>query len=434
MVRHIADLQGLNKWLREIILLTDLAGEILNERFEILRILGEGGQGRTYLARDVQEDQQVVVKELVLHDAADWKAIELFEREGKILRNLDHPAIPAYRESFHLDDGARFFLVQDYVAGEPLSVLVASGHLMKEEQARRFLDEMLDIFDYLHGLSPPVIHRDIKPSNIIERPDGSFVLVDFGAVQAVSPDTIGGSTIVGTTGYMPPEQLMGQATPATDIYALGATLVHLLGGMHPANLPMHRMKLKFQDLVFVSPELEAVLEAMLEPSVEQRLSTPAMVRGALLGQRSAPDTGPSKPSKPSKPASTEPGMDRVRELLESNPAQDPWTRAVLEDNALIVETRPTSPNAFPWAGLSVFGLGWALFFIGCAANLEGVCCLGSMLIFIVAPAVYFLLQTKNGELQRLKIAPEGIELFEILSGKGDTESYRSKARIELGAL
>ncbi|MBA2663544.1 MAG: serine/threonine protein kinase [Bradymonadaceae bacterium] len=267
---------------------------LLHERFEIVQPLGHGGQGQTSLAIDRQSGATVVVKELGVERVESWKAVELFEREAKTLAQLHHAAIPAYVDAFVVEGqgGARFFLVQEFVEGQDLGALLAANQLFDEAQVRVFLAEMLAILDYLHAHSPPVIHRDIKPSNIVRRPSGEYVLIDFGAVQTMNANTIGGSTIVGTSGYMPHEQLMGRAAPGTDIYALAATAVHLLSGKHPGELPERQMRIDFSGVTNVSKQLERVLQGMLEPDVDARYASVARVLHDLLhGPSKAIDPG-----------------------------------------------------------------------------------------------------------------------------------------------
>ncbi|MBA2662596.1 MAG: protein kinase [Bradymonadaceae bacterium] len=250
--------------------------ETLNGRFDIYAEIGRGAQGITSLGRDRTSGRQVAVKELLLDRVSSWKGVELFEREGRALANLDHPCIPAYVDTFHIADASgqeRFFLVQEFVEGDNYEKLLAGGLSMTEADARDFAVQTLHVLDYLHERSPPVVHRDIKPSNMIRRPDGSIALIDFGAVQAIVPDAYGGSTIVGTSGYMPVEQLMGRAVAATDLYALGATLAHLLSHRHPADLPVEFMRLSFRPFVNVSEHFASFLDRMLEPHVEKRFRT-----------------------------------------------------------------------------------------------------------------------------------------------------------------
>ncbi|RVU41427.1 hypothetical protein EA187_18970 [Lujinxingia sediminis] len=249
--------------------------DVLAGRYRVERVLGEGAHGVTYLALTA-DGRRVALKELAVERVESWKALELFEREGQALRALSHPAIPAYEEAFHLDDGwggERFFLAQAYVEGRALGSEVERGRRWTEAQVKALVEELLEVLAYIQALSPAMIHRDIKPSNLMERPDGSLALIDFGAVQTLAAEETGGSTIVGTTGYMPVEQLMGRAVPATDLYAVGATAVHLLSGRHPADLPVRRMALDFRGAVNVSEPFGRFLDGMLAPDVEDRYRT-----------------------------------------------------------------------------------------------------------------------------------------------------------------
>jgi len=262
------------------------APRVLAERFVIERPIGRGGQGQLYLATDARTGQRVAVKELLLRRAECWKRIELFEREGRALERIDHPAVPAYVEALHepAADGRleRFLLVQEYVEGVDLSVRIAQGWRATEAEVRWLLASLLEVLDYLHNLAPPVVHRDIKPANIILRADGGLSVVDFGAVQLLAASDASGSTVVGTSGYMPLEQLMGRSVPATDLYALGATAVHLLSHRHPAELPVDHMRLVFRPFVSITPDLAAFLDWLLEPDATDR---PASAREALEALR-----------------------------------------------------------------------------------------------------------------------------------------------------
>jgi serine/threonine protein kinase len=261
----------------------DLDG-VIAQRYELLRPLGIGGQARTYLARDRDTGEQVVVKQLLLAHLENWKAIELFKREGQVLRDLEHVQIPSYLGAFHetQDSGERFFLIQEYVEGETLGELIGRGVRFEEPEVRAFLDEVLGILEYLHAQNPPVVHRDIKPSNLIRRVDGSWALIDFGAIQAVlSTASMVGSTIVGTSGYMSPEQFMGRSVPATDLYALGATTIHMLSHVHPGELALSHMRLQYHERVAISAPMLAWLDRCVEPMTERRFATVTQARDAL---------------------------------------------------------------------------------------------------------------------------------------------------------
>ncbi|MEM8807348.1 MAG: serine/threonine-protein kinase, partial [Cyanobacteria bacterium P01_G01_bin.38] len=176
---------------------------------------------------------------------------------AQVLASLNHPSIPKYIDYFQIEtaDNCFFYIVQEVAEGKSLAELVAAGERFSEAEARRVAIEILKVLQYLHGLNPPIIHRDIKPQNIIRHEDGRIFLVDFGAVQMVYRNTMAfGSTVVGTYGYMAPEQFRGQAYPATDLYGLGATLLNLLTHQNPGDLPQHRLHYDFRAYVTVSDE------------------------------------------------------------------------------------------------------------------------------------------------------------------------------------
>lgn len=277
--------------------------DIIAQRYRIVAPLGQGAFGTTYEAEDLTNYQRVAIKALSLSQITDWKSLDLFEREARVLATLNHPAIPKYLDYFHEDtaEDHQFYLVQELVVGESLADLVKKGWHSNEDEVKQIAVQVLEILDYLHRLSPSVIHRDIKPQNIIRRSDGQVFLVDFGAVQDDYRQTlIRGGTFVGTLGYMPPEQFRGQVFFASDLYALGATLLFLLTHRSPADLPQCRMKIDFRSRVQISPELANWLEKMLEPAVEDRFKSAAEARNALQTPRSLPNLS----KQPDQPLST----------------------------------------------------------------------------------------------------------------------------------
>ncbi|MEO1376375.1 MAG: ankyrin repeat domain-containing protein [Cyanobacteria bacterium J06635_10] len=269
---------------------------IIAQRYEIISTLGEGGSGITYLAKDLQNNQTVALKALSLHHLADWKAMELFEREAKILAQLNHPGIPYYLEYFHADTNgdrsqpksieSHFYIAQQLAPGKSLEKLVEENWRTNEQQVKDIAIQILEILIYLHSLTPPVTHRDIKPQNIIRDKDGKVFLVDFGAVQDTYYSTfMRGSTVVGTYGYMAPEQFRGQAVPATDLYGLGATLLFLLTHRSPADFPTDGLKIDFRSRVKVSDDFADWLDKMLEPDLEERFSSAHVALEVLRGKR-----------------------------------------------------------------------------------------------------------------------------------------------------
>lgn len=256
------------------------AGQILNERYQIKEKLGQDASRQTWLAVDLNSHPQelVVVKLLALNPQMQWNECKLFEREAQVLQKLDHPQIPKYRNYFILESQADsrfswFGLVQSYIPGSSLQQLLNEGKRFCEKQIKKIAVEVLNILVYLHELNPPVIHRDIKPSNLIWGADGRIHLVDFGAVQDQAVLDGATFTVVGTYGYVPMEQFGGRAVPASDLYALGATLIHLLTGVAPANLPQHDARIQFADRVSLELGFVNWISKLTEPSLTERLST-----------------------------------------------------------------------------------------------------------------------------------------------------------------
>jgi serine/threonine protein kinase len=249
--------------------------QILDSRYRILDILGDGNSGITYRAEKLNSGTIVALKVLSLRGTQNWKLVELFEREANILRSLNHPAIPKYLEYFTIDsdDDRHFCIVQTIAPGKTIAQWITQGWRPTETEARSLALQLLQILRYLHHRKPPVIHRDLKPQNIIRHPDGRIFLVDFGAVGHTYYNTLmRGSTVVGTFGYMAPEQFRSQAYPATDLYGLGATLLFVLTRRSPAELPTdENLRLQFRQQIRISPSLCEWIEQLLEPDPKIRL-------------------------------------------------------------------------------------------------------------------------------------------------------------------
>ncbi|HEY9638449.1 MAG TPA: serine/threonine-protein kinase [Coleofasciculaceae cyanobacterium] len=252
--------------------------QVLHNRYQLKQKLGDNPMHQTWLAKDLQASDAknccVVVKLLVVSGDVQWDDLKLFEREAQVLRQLNHPRIPKYRDYFCIDDQLLWFgLVEEFIPGTSLKEILALGKKFTQREARQIAADILKILIYLHGLNPPVLHRDIKPSNLILGKDKRVYLVDFGSVQDRAAAEGATFTVVGTYGYIPLEQFGGRATPASDLYALGATLIHLLTGIAPADLPYHNSRLQFSELVSLNPGFIRWLEQLTQPNPEQRIST-----------------------------------------------------------------------------------------------------------------------------------------------------------------
>jgi hypothetical protein len=238
-------------------------------RYACLGILGEGSQGRTFDGIDRREGRPVAIKRFDVRGAKGWKDVELAEREARVLQSLSHPKLPRYVD--HFEQEGALYLVMEKIEGESLASLRRRGVALGEEEVMRLLRDASEVLDYLHSRSPPVVHRDLKPGNVIRRPDGSFAFVDFGAVRdRLRPE--GGSTVVGTFGYMAPEQFQGRALPASDVYAIGATAMAMLTGREPEDLPHRGLAIVVDEALGgrVNPRLGRILERMLHPDPDRR--------------------------------------------------------------------------------------------------------------------------------------------------------------------
>ena len=262
-------------------------------RFVIIGSLGEGAQGHTYDGVDKREGRAVAIKRFDVRFAKTWKDAELAEREARVLQSLSHPRLPRYVDHFE-QDGA-LYLVMEKIEGESLGALQKRGGALSEKEVVRLLHDASDVLEYLHGRTPPVIHRDLKPSNVIRRPDGSFAFVDFGAVRdKLRPE--GGSTIVGTFGYMAPEQFQGRALPASDVYAIAATALSMLTGRQPEDLPHKGLAIDVRGALGDrgGGALAQALTQMLDPDPDRRPARIAPVledleRGGRRRSQAPPD-------------------------------------------------------------------------------------------------------------------------------------------------
>jgi serine/threonine protein kinase len=262
----------------------------LNERYELREKLGQGSQGETYAAIDHGREPNltdqwdayvgkakgkpakprgnVAIKCFRIGQATAWKDVELAEREARTLASLDHPKLPKYFD--HFEENGVLYLVMEKIEGESLA---SRRRAFGSDEVVRMMTDVAEALRYLHERTPPIIHRDVKPANVLRRADGSYVLVDLGAVRDRSKQ--GGSTVVGTFGFMAPEQFQGRASPKSDVYGLGATAIAMLTGEEPETLPHEGLGI---DVARAVPHrtpaaLVRTLEAMLEPDPDRRVAS-----------------------------------------------------------------------------------------------------------------------------------------------------------------
>lgn len=267
-------------------------GTILQNRYHLIRLLGQGGFGRTYLAEDRGRfDELCAIKEYIPPPSGAYaleKSKELFEREANILYQIQHPQVPQFRAVFEAD--GRFFLIQDYVEGKTYSDLLAQrtamGYGFTSGEVRTFLEKLLPVLAHIHDRG--MVHRDISPDNIILRDqDLAPVLIDFGVVKEIvgpmQPTPAGQGTTVGKLGYAPGEQVqMGKAYPSSDLYSLGVTAIVLMTGKQPNQLKDPKGQWQWQRYVTsTDPLLLEVLEKLLQAKPGDRLQSAQAVLQAL---------------------------------------------------------------------------------------------------------------------------------------------------------
>ena len=253
-------------------------------RYIIKKILGQGGMGAALLATDIRLDSKpVVIKELISDNTDPAKLqedVRNFKREVATLAHLDHPLITNVTD--HFQEGSRYFMVQEYIEGENLEERMDRvNQPMKEREALGYASEVLDILDYLSQETPPIVHRDIKPANIIVgTKDKRAHLVDFGIARADVVRNVQRkqTSALGTPGYAPPEQYQGNADPRSDLYALAATLHHLLTNRDPRDHPPFTYPPARTLNPQLSPEIEKVLSRALINEINQRYQSAAAMK------------------------------------------------------------------------------------------------------------------------------------------------------------
>ncbi len=260
--------------------------------YRVERVLAQTAHSRMFVATG-PDGTRVAVKELVFALVPGVEQLEAFDREVEVLESLEVAGVPRILASFTegRGPGTRLYLVQEYVEGTSLADRLREGP-MSEEETASIARRVLEILQRLHSRRPPVVHRDVKPANLIERSDGEIVLVDFGSARLLPNEVTYRSTLVGTYGYMPPEQLAGSVDPTADLYSLGATLAHLLSGRAPAELLRDGLVLEVDGRIPASPRFRRWLSRLLAGTRTKRFRSAAEALRALDALR-APDPAAS---------------------------------------------------------------------------------------------------------------------------------------------
>ena len=253
----------------------EFAGKILQNRYEILHVLGQGGMGTVFMAKDLRlrgrnaEGRNCVVKKLrddFYREEDKLKAQSFFNREMQVLSDLQHRNIVQILDNF--EENGNYYIVMEYVQGNNLHFMLheeRGGEPFSEQQVTNWALEICDVLIYLHSQNPPVIYRDLKPSNVMidMTKEAQVKLVDFGIARAY--DENGENTHVVSAGYSPPEQYWGAADPRSDIYSLGATMQFLLTGRDPEAL--HQ-----SSPLAVNNDISEAMNAIVQKATAQELS------------------------------------------------------------------------------------------------------------------------------------------------------------------
>ncbi|HID89904.1 MAG TPA: serine/threonine protein kinase [Anaerolineae bacterium] len=284
-------------------------GTVLRERYKVLACVGQGGMGAVYRAADLRLEGRICALKEVrpdpdLHPDTAKQMQAQFRREASVLARLDHPNLPKVSDYF--TEGGQEYLVMDFVAGPDLRQVLErelrAGRLLSEREVLRWADQLCDALSYLHSQTPPVLHRDIKPANVKLTPGGLIKLVDFGLVKLMVTDDVRTVTVLqgrGTVAYTPLEQYggdTGHTDVRSDIYALGATLYHLLTGQPPADAKQR----------FLRPD-SLIPPRELNPSI-----SPATERAILAAIAMHPDDRP-------------PTVEAFRQMLHDTSLTDAFT-------------------------------------------------------------------------------------------------------------
>jgi serine/threonine protein kinase/Flp pilus assembly protein TadD len=344
----LEDLQGLHYEFRNIYRI----GSVLNQRYQILSLLGDGQYGNTYLAADQNRNgSRCILKEISLqtdHPQVRSEAKNLFEAEAQLLYNLgNHEQIPILLDDFQ--ENQKFYLVSEYIDGNPLSYELNSGSQWSEAEAITFLKDVLQILDFVHQQA---IHFDIKPSNLIRRAsDGKIVLVDFGSVKQIATlvlnyqGQLSITGVVGTPGYMPEEQKAGKARPNADLYALGITTIQGLTGKSPTQLTSdpNTGEINRKQFRGVSPQLAAILNRMTHSYVRARYESAQQVLEDLHQLDAIPEEAGEQETDPQTESET--ATPPTLAVTVTEPQPEPVLLEAPQTATVQPIKRPSSPPA-----------------------------------------------------------------------------------------
>lgn len=238
-----------------------IVGQVIDDKYEILKLVGRGGMSKVYLAMDKRLNKQWAIKEIEkkAKDKNNEIVIQSAIAEANLIKQLDHPAIVRIVDI--IDNGDVIYIIEDYIEGETLSSILENNGAQPQELVIEWAMQICEALEYLHTRKPPIIYRDMKPANVMLKPDGNIKVIDFGIAREYKDQSLADTVSLGTKGYAAPEQFggKGQTDARTDVYCLGVTLYHLLTGQNPCEPPYEIYPIRHWN-----PQLSAGLEAIVQ--------------------------------------------------------------------------------------------------------------------------------------------------------------------------
>ena len=257
-------------------------GSLVDGKYKILNKVGQGGMSVVYLAMNEKANKQWAVKEVRKDGIKDFEIVKQgLVAETDILKKLNHPSLPSIVDVIDADNS--FIIIMDYIEGNSLKHALDEYGAQPQEHVISWAKQLCDVLEYLHTRTPPIIYRDMKPANVMLKPDGNVTLIDFGTAREFKEKNLEDTTCLGTVGYAAPEQFggKGQTDARTDIYCLGATLYHLVTGIHPSVEPPYEIKPIREINPMLSGGLERIISKCTQKDPNARYQSAAELMYAL---------------------------------------------------------------------------------------------------------------------------------------------------------
>lgn len=241
-------------------------GQVIDDKYEILKLIGKGGMSKVYLAMDKRLNKQWAIKEIQKNarDKNNEVVIQSAIAEANLIKSLDHPAIVRIVDI--IENQEEICIIEDYIEGETLSSILEEHGAQPQKLVIGWAMQLCEALEYLHTRKPPIIYRDMKPANVMLKPDGNIKVIDFGIAREYKEQGLADTVSLGTKGYAAPEQFggKGQTDVRTDVYCLGVTLYHLVTGHNPSEPPYELKPIRYWN-----PQLSAGLEAIIQKCTQQ---------------------------------------------------------------------------------------------------------------------------------------------------------------------